>query len=117
MRDGQVARFQVYDWAEDRLHQWQTVKPAGVVIVEGVSSLWCELARYFDLAIWLSCPLEKRLARLAGRGDTPPEEIEHWLPSEQAYIAAHAPQERAHLVFDASAGLVIERWSPPAAKG
>ena len=92
-----------------------------MVIVEGVSALRRELAGCFDLAIWLSCPRERRLARLARRGDTPPEEIEYWLPSEEAYVAAHAPDKRAHLVVDVSAdataadGLVTERWSPPAA--
>lgn len=122
LRAGRSARFQWYDWPRDRLHRWQTVRPAGVVIVDGVSALRRELAGCFDLAVWLSCPREKRIARLAARGDTPPEEIEYWLPSEDAYVAAHAPRQRAHLVVDASAdaaaadaGLVTERWSPPAA--
>ncbi len=121
LRAGRTARFLLYDWALDRLDGWQTVQPAGVVIVDGVSALRRELAGCFDLAVWLSCPREKRVARLAGRGDTPPEEIEYWLPSEDAYVAAHAPRQRAHLVVDASAdtaaagaALVSERWSPPA---
>ena len=122
LRAGRTARFLLYDWALDRLDGWQTVQPAGVVIVDGVSVLRRELAGCFDLAIWLSCPREKRIERLAGRGDTPPEEIAYWLPSEAAYVAAHAPRQRAHLVVDAGAhaavagaGLVIERWSPPPA--
>lgn len=124
LRAGRSARFQLYDWPRDRLHRWQTVQPAGVVIVDGVSALRRELAGCFDLTVWLACPRQKRLARLAGRGDTPPEEIEYWLPSEDAYVAAHAPRQRAHLVVDASAaattadtGLVTERWSPPPATG
>lgn len=124
LRAGRSARFQLYDWPQDRLRRWQTVPPAGVLIVDGVSSLRRELAHYYDLAIWLACPREKRIARLAGRGDTPPEEIECWLPSEDAYLVAHAPRQRAHLVVDAradaaaaDAGLETERWSPPAAAG
>ena len=122
LRAGRSARFQLYDWPQDRLRRWQTVQPAGVVIVDGVSSLRRELAHYYDLAIWFACPREQRIARLAGRGDTPPEEIEYWLPSEDAYLTAHAPRQRAHLVVDASADaaaadaeMVTERWSPPAA--
>ena len=122
LRAGRSARFQLYDWPQDRLRRWQTVQPAGVVIVDGASSLRRELAPCYDLAIWLACPREKRIARLAGRGDTPPEEIEYWLPSEDAYLAAHAPRQRAHLAVDASADaaaadaeMVTERWSPPAA--
>ena len=124
LRAGRSARFLLYDWALDRLDGWQTVQPAGVVIVDGVSVLRRELAGCFDLAIWLSCPREKRLARLARRGDTPPEEVAYWLPSEDAYVAAHGPRQRAHLVVDASAdtsvagaGLVTERWSPPPGAG
>ena len=121
LRAGRTARFLLYDWALDRLCGWQTVQPAGVVIVDGVSALRRELAGCFDLAVWLSCPREKRMTRLAGRGDTPPDEIEYWLPSDDAYVAAHAPRQRAHLVVDASADsaaagamLVTERWWPPA---
>ena len=124
LQAGRSARFQWYDWPQDRLRRRQTVQPAGMVIVDGVGSLRRELAPCYDLAIWLSCPREKRVARLAGRGDTPPEEIDYWLPSEDAYLSAHAPRQRAHLVIDAGAaaaaadaGLVTERWSPPPAAG
>ena len=124
LRAGRSARFRLYDWPLDRLRRWQTVTPTGMVIVDGVGSLRRELAHYYDLATWLSRPRAKRIARLAGRGDTPPEEIEYWLPSEDAYVAAHAPWQRAHLVVDASAdataadaGLVTKRWSAPPAAG
>jgi uridine kinase len=117
---GESARFQLYDWPTDRLAAWETIAPGGVVIVDGVTALRQELAGYYDLAIWLSCPREVRAARLLGRGDTPLAEIERWQPSEERYIAAHDPQSRADLVIDTTAELpdergrrwFVRRWSP-----
>jgi uridine kinase len=100
---GGSARFQLYDWPIDRLAAWETIDPGGAVIVDGVTALRQELGPYYDLAIYLSCPREIRVARLLGRGDTPVEEVERWVPSEERYLAAHDPQSRAHLVVDTAA--------------
>lgn len=115
LRAGRDARYLRYDWPNDRLQQWRTVTPAGVVLIDGVSSLRRELAADYDLKIWMSCPPATRVARLGRRGDTPPEEVEHWMPSEDAYIRDHYPQGRADLVIDASAEdvLLVQRWRPP----
>ena len=115
LRAGRDARYQLYDWPNDRLAQWQTIAPTGIVLIDGVSSLRRELAADYDLKIWMSCPRATRVARLGRRGDTPPEEVEHWMPSEDAYIRDHRPQARADLVIDASAEhvLLVQRWRPP----
>ena len=55
------------------------------------------------------------------RGDISAAEIKHWIPSEDRYIASHAPEETAHLVIDSTAdmttkdgnGWFTKRWSPP----
>ncbi len=31
------AQYQRYDWNEDRLGEWETIKPGGIVVAEGVS--------------------------------------------------------------------------------
>lgn len=70
----------------------------------------------------MGVPIEE-IARLLGRGDTPPAEIEHWMPSEDRYIASLTPEETAHLVIDSTAerttkdgnGWLATRWSPPSA--
>jgi len=121
LRSGKVSRYQNYDWPEDRLKDWVRIDPVGVAIIDGISALRNELSGYYDLRIWFSCPREVRVSRLLGRGDTPAEEIEHWMPSEEVYIATHAPGEYAHLIVDSIANnttrdgnmWAVARWTLP----
>lgn len=123
LQTGKAARFQLYDWPEDRLKDWITIDIGGVVIVDGVTVTRRELSSFYDLRIWFFCPRDIRVSKLLGRGDTSAEEIRHWIPSEERYIASHAPEERAHLVIDSTAnmetkdgnGWFTKRWSPPSA--
>ena len=118
---GQPARFQRYDWPEDRLKDWVTIDVGGVTIIEGVNATRNELSDYYDLRIWFSCPRDVRVSRMLARRDTPAEEIKHWLPVEERYISSHAPEEVAHLVIDSTADMETKdgdawfatRWSPP----
>jgi uridine kinase len=123
LQTSKAARFQLYDWPEDRLKDWMTIDVGGVVIVDGVTATRRELSNFYDLRIWFFCPRDIRVSRLLGRGDTPAKEIKHWIPSEERYVASHAPSERAHLVIDSTAnmeakdgnGWFVKRWSPPSA--
>ena len=36
LADDRPARYQRYDWGDDRLAEWHEVQPGGVVIVEGI---------------------------------------------------------------------------------
>jgi uridine kinase len=118
---GKAARFQLYDWLEDRLKDWVSIDVGGVAIVDGVTATRRELSGYYDLRIWFSCPRDVRVSRLFGRGDTSSKEIKHWIPSEERYIASHASEKRAHLVIDSTTdmttkdgdGWFTKRWSPP----
>jgi uridine kinase len=126
LRAGQTARFQLYDWVTDQLNQTVEIDASGVTIIDGVFALRNELANYYDLRLWFSCPLEIRVSRLLNRGDTSQAEIDYWLPIEERYHAIHTPEESAHLVIDSAAdlcgkdgsgGLKVLRWSPPDANG
>jgi uridine kinase len=105
------------------LKDWVTIDVGGVTIIDGVTATRNELADYYDLRIWFSCPRDIRVSRLLGRGDTSEAEIEHWMPSEDQYIVSHAPESKAHLVVDSAADMAAEdgrswlatRWSPPSA--
>lgn len=118
---GKAARFQLYDWPEDRLKDWITIDIGGVVIVDGVSVTRRELSSFYDLRIWFVCPRNVRESRLMRRGDTPAKAIRRWIPSEEQYVACHTPDEQAHLVIDSTAdmgidggiGWSVRRWSPP----
>ncbi|MFC2150813.1 uridine kinase [Calditrichota bacterium] len=102
LRSGKRAHFQYYSWVEDRLLDWITVESPSVVIVDGVTALRKELAEFYDLRIWLSCPDEVRLPRLSSRADMRAGEIKRWLPSERRYLKSHNPASRADLIIDNS---------------
>ena len=122
LRAGKAARFQLYDWVADCLNEMVEIDAGGVTIIDGVFALRNELADYYDLRLWLSCPLEIRVSRLLSRGDTSQAEIDHWLPIEERYHTAHKPAESAHLVVDSAEDmsaddgigwLKVMRWSLP----
>ena len=123
LRSGKTARFQLYDWPADCLRDWVTIDVGGVTIIDGVTATRNELSDYYDLRIWFSCPRNIRVSRMLGRGDTSAAEIEHWMPSEDHYIASHAPERTAHLVVDSAADMATRDgngwfttwWSPPSA--
>jgi uridine kinase len=124
LQAGQPARFQRYNWPEDRLKDWVAIDVGGVTIIEGVNSMRNELSDFYDLRIWFSCARDVRVSRMLARRDTSAEEIRHWLPVEEQYISSHAPEERAHLVINSSAdmdtkdgeGWVVIRWAPPSTR-
>lgn len=122
LRGGKTARFQLYDWVEDRLDELIEIDAGGVTIIDGVFSLRNELSDYYDLRIWFSCPPEIRVSRLLGRGDTPQKEIDYWVPIEERYHAVHTPEKSAHLVIDSAANVSTQsdfdsfellRWNRP----
>lgn len=101
---GAAARYQRYDWETDRLAEWHTVAPGGIVIVEGVYATRAELAAYYDYTIWIACPRATRLARGIERSGEAIRQVweRDWMVAEDLYVAAHAPCERADLVIDSS---------------
>lgn len=98
------ARYQRYDWDTDRLAEWHTIAPGGIVLIEGCYALHQALAPFYDFAIWLECPREIRLARgIARSGEQIRDRWEHdWMVAEDRYIAAQRPQDRANLIVDSS---------------
>jgi uridine kinase len=93
-------RYQRCDWKSDSLAEWHTVPVGGIVIVEGVSSMRTELGPYWDLAVWVTCSYERRLARgIARDGDAKRSQWENvWIPQEDEYVAAQRPEQRADVV-------------------
>ncbi|PZS14872.1 MAG: uridine kinase [Pseudonocardiales bacterium] len=97
---GGVARYQRWDWDRDEGAEWHDVGPGGVIIVEGVSSTRDEAGVAWHLRIWVDTPPEIRHARAIARDGR--EMFQHWtdvwIPSEEAYIAAQRPAQRADLI-------------------
>ena len=99
---GKDARFQRYDWADDRLADWVTVPGQRTVLVEGVYLLRTELRRYASVSIWVETPREVRLARGIERDGEGARSrwTGEWMPAEDAYVSAMRPDTAAALVVD-----------------
>ncbi|HET7482396.1 MAG TPA: AAA family ATPase [Actinomycetota bacterium] len=100
LRDGRVARYQRYDWRDDRLAEWHEVAPAGVVIVEGVSSTRERLGHPWDVTVWVEAPRELRLDRGVARDGEAMRAtwVEEWMPQEDRYVEREHPRDRADFV-------------------
>jgi uridine kinase len=99
LRANQAARYQVYDWATEQLGSWQEVTPGGVVIVEGIYSARPELARDYDLTVYVDTPREICLQRLRARAENPAEWITRWRVAEDYYLHTTQPRTRSGLVI------------------
>jgi uridine kinase len=99
---GRTARFDEWDWHARLARPGRSVRPGGVVIVEGV----CALHQMFrdDLAvrIWIEAPEEVRLERGVARDGEGARStwLEVWMPNENAYVERDDPVACAHLVVD-----------------
>lgn len=80
-----------------------TVPAGGLVVAEGSYSLHPALASFYQEAVFLTVEPAVQTQRLAQRNpDMLPQFLQRWVPLEERYIAALAPQERAALQLDTS---------------
>jgi uridine kinase len=105
--DGEIARYQRYDWDSDELAEWHLISPGGMVIVEGNYSTRDELRDYYDLTIWVDSPQEIRLRRGVERDgeDARARWLEEWIPEEDRYVGAYQPADRADIVISGTASM------------
>jgi uridine kinase len=81
----------------------------GIVVVEGVSSMRTELGPYWDLAVWVTCSYERRLARgIARDGEGKRAQWEKvWMPEEDTYVRAQHPDKRANVIINGEEPFVV----------
>ena len=78
-----------------------TVNPNKVTVIEGTYSCHPALWEFYDLHIFLTTAPEKQLARLSKRDGANIRMFrDKWIPLEEKYFAACAPQSRCELVFE-----------------
>jgi hypothetical protein len=101
---GSVARFRVRDWAGDPLGQglagWAEIRPATVVIVEGVTVSRQAIAADLTMALWVTAPRAERLRRAVARegAERLPLWLE-WMDLEEEFFARDgAPRRAARVV-------------------
>ena len=97
---GHPGRYQRWDWSADAPAEWHDVPVGSVVVVEGVSSTRAEARVPWTLRVWVDTPRHVRLDRALARDGTDmmTRWLEHWIPSEEAYIASERPQDRVDLI-------------------
>lgn len=98
----QPARYQRYDWDEDRLAEWHDLAVGGTLIVEGVSSMRDELGKYWDFGIWVDAPYDVRLARGVARDgeEWRRQWTDVWMPDELEYFERQSPDKKADIIID-----------------
>ncbi len=98
---GRSSHYRVYDWPSDRLGRSASVRPRGVVLVEGVYTSRRELSGYYDFKIWVKCPRRVCLDRERKRdGSANLHRLVTWMAQESRYIQLHVPHRRADIVID-----------------
>lgn len=108
---GRSAAYQRYDWHADGVGAERVAVVKPIVVLEGVYATSAMLAPFLDVAVWVECPRELRLARgLArdGEGARPRWELD-WMPGEDLYMEKERPSDRAAFVCDGARADPAER--------
>ena len=94
----QPARFQIYDWDQNRLGAWRELSPSTIVLIEGCYAARPELDDIIDFVVLVDADSELRKARQAERNDAPREWLERWEAAERYYIETTRLHERANMI-------------------
>jgi uridine kinase len=101
---GEPAEYAAWDWPGRRPGDRRSVRPEGLVVVEGVCALHRMFRRAYDVRVWVEAPYAVRLARGVARDGEAARRtwVERWMPGEDRYVARDDPIPSAHVVIDGS---------------
>jgi uridine kinase len=95
----EAARYRCTDWTGSGEERYETIRPAAIVLLEGVSASRSAFRPYLAYTIWVETPRDVRLARgLARDGEAARRLWERWTAEEDAYVERERPHERADAV-------------------
>ncbi|HVC35966.1 MAG TPA: hypothetical protein VNE40_00765 [Candidatus Dormibacteraeota bacterium] len=113
IRDGKRLYYQVYDWPNDALTDWYIDEPLpSIVIVEGIRLLQPRLLTYFDVRVWIDCPVDVATQRGKQRDSEnksdPDFDLathlkkwdEVWVPKDKNYFSEYHPEELANFIYN-----------------
>ena len=101
-----LARYRRYDWDAERYQEWHDIPAAPALIVEGVGTGSRIAAPYLSLLVWVTAPLDLRMARGTERdGEVSRERWETWARRENELFAREGIQERADLRVNGAAAI------------
>ncbi len=96
----QLARFQRSQWQPGQDRGWVEIRPAGYLVLEGVTASRDAFRPYLTYSIWVEASLELRLARgLARDGEPSRAQWEKWMHEEDGYRVRERADERADLLL------------------
>lgn len=105
LHDGSEPTYPSWSWVRDRPGPDVRVRPADVVLVEGVGSGSRAARPRTDLLVWLEAPEQVRRARAMDRdGDSYAPHWRRWADQEDAYVAAEDPAAAADVVVRTADG-------------
>jgi uridine kinase len=99
---GRNATYKAWDWSLNRPNELRTVRPQGVVLIDGVCALDHRFRDFEALRIWVNTPPEVRLVRgIARDGEASRDRwINVWFPSERSYVERDQPMQCAHMIVN-----------------
>ena len=99
--EGRDASYRPYDCHAGALKTPVTAPLRPVVLAEGSYTCHPDLWPCYDLHVFVTAPLEARLARLARRPGVDLEAFRtRWIPLEEAYFAAGQLEQRCEMVLE-----------------
>lgn len=100
LRAGSPGRYRSWDWHAGRPGPVRTVRPAPVVLVEGVGAGAVPCADLVDLRVWLEVEEEVRRRRALDRdGDVLAPHWQDWAAQEERLFARRGGRDRADVVL------------------
>ncbi|MDO9379065.1 MAG: (d)CMP kinase [Nocardioidaceae bacterium] len=101
LAEGRPAAFRRWHWGEGRWAESHDVRPAPVLLVEGVGSGALACAPYLSTLLWVEAPTDERFRRGMERdGDTYRPHWQRWAAQEAVMFAADGTRGRADVVVD-----------------
>jgi uridine kinase len=105
LTNGRSALYQRYDWPTESLAEWNTLDPAPIIIIEGVSAARREWSGHLSYVIWIETSRELRLQCAVERdGEDAMDDWEFWMAEEDAHYQRDPTRERADTVIDGATG-------------
>ena len=104
LRAGRSALYKPTPWWRGQAEgEEKKVEPRGIILVEGCYALHRELRCFYDLRIWIDCPVEKALTQAVQRDGHDIEQVWRtvYAPNEQRYLASHNPRAAADIIWRA----------------
>lgn len=107
LSQGKSTIFQRFEWNSKSLTERKEIRPAGLIIIEGVQVLHDDFNSFFDLRIWIDCPLELATERGIARDRNVLSATdlqlweERWMKEDRDYSMTE-PWKRADIIVPRS---------------